>query len=467
VGAERFEPEARPSGGIQQAEERMDGPGTPGRANGTRRLLRGAIRSKAAGDAGTAILIQGGETLLRLVSIKVLTTRLTTAEFGEYSFIVSVLGIGYLLFGFELFRYLQRSIHRVPAPERYLAPMLAVELSICLLFTGIAAAFSRELSLLFGLPLTQGMIVSLGVLLCLEIVYVELARLHHLLRNVKLVEFSKLLRTSLLVLLLVLWPELSPQTYIHIALIAMTFGIGPLLQRAGGRVFRKVDNGTRMRARLSEVVSYTWVFLVPAYAYHVLKFGDRFFIAGYLEAAQLGRYHIAHSLQMLCFTFGAGTLAVILHPVIVRRFDEGQPGFLVTAFLIKLAAQTVLSLGLAVLARPLVLLLTSEAYLPAVPVVWLLFPLPMLMLAYGTVTNYLFLAGKRLQFGVNNLVAVLVTIVAYTVLIPRYGIQGAAVATLAGYTTVLIVFGLQLLAGRFGFSFGNDVDRAEARGGAA
>lgn len=171
---------------------------------------------------------------------------------------------------------------------------------------------------------------------------------------------------------------------------------------------------------------------------------DVFIVNYYLDSAQLGLYALGVVISEALWQIPAAA-ALALFPRTARTIEEGATEFtcliMRQIFLIATVGATAIAIG-SWLFLPLVF---GERFRPSIAVVWLLLP-GTLALSLGRV-GCSDLAGRRKSgySSVFSITALAVTLALDLILIPRLGIQGAALASTAAYltNTILILSALK------------------------
>ena len=186
-----------------------------------------------------------------------------------------------------------------------------------------------------------------------------------------------------------------------------------------------------------------WRFSLPmtlsAMALFVIHFGDRFILPRYRPLADLGVYAVAYKLGMLLTPLQTAFEAYWSSQAyqIVKRPDAATV-FARTFTYLALVLSAV-GLGVLLATRPALRILTTPAYSRAAALV------PIILAAYfiralGDFFRIVFLAkGLPSHDAACNGIAAAVSLVSYFVLIPPYGIAGAAVATLLTFVVAFAV----------------------------
>jgi len=195
---------------------------------------------------------------------------------------------------------------------------------------------------------------------------------------------------------------------------------------------------------------------LPATAKALLKFGlpllpvhlvfwvcnsiDRVMILKYSTLAELGVYAIGakiggiSNLIMMAFTIGWASFSF------TAMKDKDYKELVSTIFSILFAGCTVFYLLLFLCKDAIFNLLFTGDYVRGVEVYPLLLVNPFLLIFIYIMENPLYNIKKTIYFPFIHGVGCLVNIVLNYLLIPRYGIFGAAVATTIGFFAILIVF---------------------------
>ncbi len=172
-----------------------------------------------------------------------------------------------------------------------------------------------------------------------------------------------------------------------------------------------------------------------------LTLADRLFLGQWVSEAELGYYDIANKIAGLTYVamapiYTAWTplaLAMQHHPLAHVRYVR----------MARYLVATVLFIGLflGLFAIEILIVLTRPAYFPAAPYVGFLAYMHVFS-AFGTVFTVGAMMGKQLRsVSAGVLLGALVNIALNVALIPRFGLWGATVATMAGFgVTPLVLF---------------------------
>jgi O-antigen/teichoic acid export membrane protein len=200
-----------------------------------------------------------------------------------------------------------------------------------------------------------------------------------------------------------------------------------MLGRTGIRISRAVVRDLRR---------FGVPYQIATAASFIITFGDRFFLAHYDVAAEVGVYGIAYQFGFILYMLGSGPFLTSWAPqryeLVSRPREERDEsyarGFLYFNLILMTAA-----MGIVVFVRPAISVLTTTDYHGAALLV------PIIVAAYvfqswGDAVKFgIDVAERTTLYTVASWIATAVVLVGYAVLIPRYGGFGAAYATLLAF----------------------------------
>jgi len=178
----------------------------------------------------------------------------------------------------------------------------------------------------------------------------------------------------------------------------------------------------------------------------VLDVGDRFLVRHYLGAEPLGLYSVAYGLASQANDILIFPLGLAILPIYMRLWTTQGRQATITFLSGCLDYFLVVAAGMCALAavdsRDLLLLLASAKYHGAERLI------PLIVIGLLIYTTHVFLcAGLLIHKRTGTMAALLacsavVNIVMNCILLPRIGLEGAAVATLASYAFCILLLGL-------------------------
>lgn len=164
-----------------------------------------------------------------------------------------------------------------------------------------------------------------------------------------------------------------------------------------------------------------------------------------VATAQLGVYAVAASLSWLALP-AATAFGAVAFPAVAGSTDEAAIRRIERLSLLGSAAAAAAALGLACLAAPFAVpVLFGSDFQGAVTVLWLLAPGTVFLAMNRVLADLLQGRGRPLLTSVGEGSAAVLTVIMLFVLIPRFGIQGAAAASSVAYlgATVILYVGLR------------------------
>lgn len=388
------------------------------------------------------LFARGLPGLLSFAALMLYTRLLTAADFGRYAVVLAGVGLVHVL----VFQWLQLvlarflPVHR-DAPDAVLQPILA----LFLLLAGLVSAVGLVLALLWPDPVWQSLI-ALAVTLTVAQAWLQIdltlastqfapARYGYLLGG-----------KSLLALLVgggLAWLGLGSQAPLIGLLIGtvfawLLFGLG---------TWRGVRPRWPARPLLREYSAYGLPLMITFALYWVIESSDRFLITWLLNEAATGVYAAGYDLAQQSLGLALVVVNTAAYPLVIRQLERhgkmaastqlGRNGELIVTLALAGAA------GLIALAPALVEIVIGEAFRANAIVV-----MPWIAAAAavaGIKAFHLDIAfhltresGWQVYIGVVTAIA---NVALNFLLIPRYGILGAAWATLAAFTLAALVSG--------------------------
>lgn len=186
------------------------------------------------------------------------------------------------------------------------------------------------------------------------------------------------------------------------------------------------------------ILSASWPFAISGLMGAILLNTDTVLIGWFLDIASVGYYSAAQRIALLIYIV-PGLTAVAFFPSMAKFFeDEARRKVLLE----KLATLQVmvalpLTIGGYLLAGPIILLLYGQEYLPAVASFQIM-SLTFLPVFLQTIfSNVIFSINEEKKLFFSSLVGVTGNLILDILLIPRWGIAGAAMATVINQTIVM------------------------------
>lgn len=194
-------------------------------------------------------------------------------------------------------------------------------------------------------------------------------------------------------------------------------------------------------ARLAGRVLRFGVPLIPTgLSYWVLQYVDRFFVLGYRGSAELGIYAIANRLAGLMLVLTYAFQAAWWPFAYAHAGQPGDRALFARVFKLASAGLLAATLLLGLFAREALIVLTTPAFVPAYPYVGLLALALVVHGSYQVISLGVQLAERTSSMAWTSAAAAGVNLALNFLLIPRFGLWGAAIATVAAYlaSTILL-----------------------------
>jgi len=238
-----------------------------------------------------------------------------------------------------------------------------------------------------------------------------------------------LLSTSAIVILIVVY---------HLGALGSLLGqftVGGLFLLVGLFLLRKDIGFTFNSQKIRETVSFGLTLVPHELAGWTTNLIDRLFLGAYTTISTVGVYSLGYQFGSLLGVI-TGTINYAWFPFFMSTYqesgDRAKPMFAqltryYTIILIFLA------LGIALFSKNVIQLIANSAYYQAIPII------PVIVLAfifdgmYYMFVSQLFLVKKTGLITFSTLSAAVLNIIMNFILIPRYGMWGAALATVISY----------------------------------
>lgn len=222
----------------------------------------------------------------------------------------------------------------------------------------------------------------------------------------------------------------------------------------GGWVVRRVGTGFGW-GLLWDQIKYSAPLGLSGLAMTFLHYGNRFFLRHYVSMADIGLYGLAQKIGMLV-TFVITPFYGYWHSQMYRLVDEPDGRHVYTRlFTYVVLVQTLTTVGVSVFAAPVLALLAAPEFGAAAQMV------PYVALAYllrgvGDQFRSAFSIYKRTDLTAAVTVSgVVISGGLYALLIPKWGVYGALVATIVGFGAMaMLTYILAQRVRRFEFEFG-------------
>ncbi len=320
--------------------------------------------------------------------------------------------------------------------EHYRRLVTSTCIYVVLLVAGLMAAVISALSVPLSEGLFQSPAYSHYVVLCALRYLMQMAFIVPFLyfqateQPTKYIIISAASFTTTLTLNIVLLYTMADK--VAAVLWAGTLGAGVFVLAVGIPVFwrsaKRLDWGISW-----QIVKFSWSFTFLGFMSFVMNSGDRLILNRYFGAAEVGIYAAGYKIaQMLsAFVFSPTIRAWTAKMVDVLRQPEGVR-LLARLTTYALLLYSVLGLVVSIYSREIASVMMDRRYLACYTVI------PIIILAYAADGAQMFMDSgfyytKKTYLKMWHTISTALCLALYFLLIPRYGMMGAAWATLATY----------------------------------
>jgi O-antigen/teichoic acid export membrane protein len=419
------------------------------------KLVRSDMRSflvkhlkRPAIAAAASVLVLRGLTLASRFLLSLLLARmLSPEELGEYGLVTAVLAYALLALGLEFYSYMYREM--VPAPPERRVQIIADEAAL----GGVSFLAIASLS---ALAVVGGLFsgkLALWFLLILATEHVSLEATRFLVITSRPIKayMTVFLRGGAWVYALAAVMYLVPSTRsLETVLIAWAFGGFSSVVFAAAAMSSMP--WSRLRGRSPD---WSWVwqglkvarpFMVTAAGAQILTYVDRFIIDEFQGREPLGIYTFYSTIAIGLLSLGASVSHQYL-PKVIAGYNESPMAYRASlrTFILALAGITIAVTAISGLAiKPLLSLAGLSTYEASVSVFWLMLPGVLLRVLCDVPSYALYAAHADKNLLYCNLSSALVSIALNFLLIPKFGIHGAALSSSLASASLFV--GLSYLA---------------------
>ena len=177
--------------------------------------------------------------------------------------------------------------------------------------------------------------------------------------------------------------------------------------------------------------------------YWILNLSDRWIINVMRGSREVGLYDISYSLAGKTMYILIGAFSLSIQPLVTsiweREGKERTEDFIGTTTRLYLLFAVPMSVGLSILARPMIRLISTAEYEPGFVVVPYV-AVSMLFYGLSDIIGRCFVLNNRPDIETRNyLLAAIINIVLNLIMIPKMGYLAAGITTCAGYLALLVM----------------------------
>ena len=402
--------------------------------------IKNIVKASAVYSVG-----QWATVFLGVFLVPVYTRIFSTADYGVIDLIAATTAFLVIVLQLGMDEAIGRFFLDTGSEEekaRIVTTTLLFKLLIYIPVLGAGIIFSREISLLLFRDGTYGVLIAWGLAsvftTALYVLFLSLLRFQFKTALFAVVSFIQFLSQLLLTLYFVVWARTGIVGIYWASILSM----------GSFAVFLFVLNRSYLRSRWdTPLLKAMFLFGIPTVpsgiAYYLMQYLDRYFIAHYRDLGELGLYGIAYKVSMVLLMVTAG-FNMAWGPFVYSSFRKrGSREIIARTLNYYNSILTTIAVAIALFAVELLKLLTTPAYYGAAGVVGIV----TLGILVFQITDY-FCVGigisKKMHIRMwSGFVAIGSNALLNWFLIPRYGIAGAAWATLISY----VIYGTIVMIG--------------------
>lgn len=392
--------------------------------------------------------------LFGFVGIKILTNTLPVSTYGIYSLIFATIGILSICLELGFHHYL---VTKVPGEEKtkgfsYFTSNFILKLIVLMIFTTLAIGIGLPLVRHYDFNVSSEIIILSFFILMFGLLFAETLRFHSLRKRLEFTAIMHLFSEKLWILpLFLFWwfarkIALDQILLMRLLPIVLLLFVSLWLMRKKGE--RLGNNKLFDKKIIREGLVFGAPLVILGFGHYLLISADRYIIAFLLSTAAVGYYSLVYTLVNI----GCGLISSIsgvsfyhfAEAYNLRKDDNNQSSrakdIFNCALKLSLIVGLFLSATFAFLRLPLIQIISTKEYLIAAKAMLFLSPFPVLLILTGLLQGLLVLEKQRRVLLKGYVSAVLLNIILNFILIPKFGINGAAIATVISYLFIFLFF---------------------------
>lgn len=392
--------------------------------------------------------------LLSLVSVKILTNTFSVSTYGIYSLIFATIGILSICLELGFHGYL---ITKVPGEEKtkgfsYFTSNFILKLIVLIIFTTLAIGIGLPLVRHYNFNVSRESVILSIFILMFSLLVAETLRFHSLRKRLEFTAIMHLFREKLWILLFFFfWWPIQKTTLDQILLIRLLpfilllFVSFWLMKRKGERVG---NNKLFDKKIVREGLVFGAPLIILGLGHVLLISADRYIITLFISTTAVGYYFLVYALINIVYGL-TSSISGVSYYHFAEAYNLGKKNKLQflrskDIFNCSLKLSLIVSLFLcaifALLRLPFIQIVSTKEYLIAAKTMLILSPFPVLLVLGSLLGQMLFLEKQRKVLVKGYVSAVLLNIILNFILIPKFGINGAAIATVVSYLFVFLFF---------------------------
>lgn len=405
------------------------------------------LRRPALANGAIAMMLRGATLASRFLLSILLARMLSPSEMGEYGLITAILAFGLFVLGLEFYSYTLREM--VPASPSKRVQIIADQIFLASSFF-VITALAAVIAALVGV-VSKTLLFWILLILATEYVSLEATRILVITSRIVQAYVVGFLRGGIWVYAISLLMLLEPST--RSLKMVLTWWAGGGILAAGYAALCLLDLPWRELRNYRPNLSWILVglrtarpFMLTAASALMLSYIDRFFIDGFVGRDELGIYTFYSTILIGILSLGASISQQFLPRVIAGYIDGPESYRFVVRWLC--VSMLVAASGLVAVAGigigPLLSFFHLRAYTENVGVFYLMLPGIFLRMLADAPSYALYAAHSDRALLACNLSAAVVSVSTNFVLVPMFGIAGAALSS--GLASATLFISLSVLA---------------------
>ncbi len=379
------------------------------------------------------------------IMLPVYTRYLTPADYGVVELLVMVLLVAQIIFGFKVGQAVVK-FHVMSndndEKKRILSTAFFSSMVVSALGAAVIIFISERISLFAFEDASLSYAVSIFALILVIQGAEEYGLLHlRIVKNSKsflYISLAKLLLQVALNIYFIVFLSMGVKGVVYSALLSSSvFGLIMtiyLLRFSGFQISYVI---------LKKLFYFSWPLFLSGGAAFFLAFGDRFFILEYLSLHDIGIYSLSYKFGFLLMVLGWGPIAKYWQ---VQQYEAYQQANSVDhfqkAFRFIALSLVLIGLSISMFSEDLIRLMANQEFWVSSKIV------PIIILAYlfyalvQFCTFPLLITNNTKKIAVSTISTALIMVALYIVLIPDFGLFGAASATAIGFLVQLLLINI-------------------------
>ncbi len=195
-------------------------------------------------------------------------------------------------------------------------------------------------------------------------------------------------------------------------------------------------------------VQELWKYCLPLLPYFAGVWGIPMIVRSQLNiyqgAKEVALFSVAYTLMEIVFMF-VSTISNTLTPYFFSELKEDNKPGLFYNLMLKCSVVAILLIlpFIFILRYDIILIVSSEKYLPAGDFIPLLIFFPLLRVLITVFEQYFLKVSKTLYLGITYIIGIVLCLILTIILIPLYSVYGAILASLIAYGLILILLSVK------------------------